>query len=183
MENPTETNLTAKCICKIECVLVAQVPKDGSISQNISEINPEDPDCVCQLKNIIKEHQILLRLVKKIDGIFSPSVLLSLMSSSFILCFTTFRLLNEKSLLLVSLSILILGFEMKEVVIICYIGNLLMDNSSKMFDALCTQNWLRSSLEYKKMVLLMLMVTRRPVTLNISGIAEVNLVTLKQVRK
>ncbi|XP_037944162.1 odorant receptor 2a-like [Teleopsis dalmanni] len=70
---------------------------------------------------------------------------------------------------------------MKEVVIICYFGNLLMDNSSKMFDALCTQNWLRSSLEYKKMVLLMLMVTRRPVTLNISGIAEVNLVTLKQV--
>ncbi|XP_055844571.1 odorant receptor 85c-like [Episyrphus balteatus] len=65
------------------------------IKRNILNIKPDKTEIAeKKLKKQIIYHQMVLRLAEKINDIFTPSVLFSLLASSFIICFTGYQLLG-----------------------------------------------------------------------------------------
>lgn len=62
------------------------------LSQKIREINPSDnEDALEDLKTQIKVHQELADISEKIEKIFSPSFLMNVLTTSFVICLTGFQ--------------------------------------------------------------------------------------------
>lgn len=61
------------------------------LSSEIREIQSKDEAAVKLLKGQIKMHQELIEISQKIEEIFSPSFLLNVFSSSFVICLTLFQ--------------------------------------------------------------------------------------------
>ncbi|XP_018803913.1 PREDICTED: putative odorant receptor 92a [Bactrocera latifrons] len=151
------------------------------LAQRIKELQPAEEGSLNALKSIIEYHQQILTIAKDVNSIFAPSILFSLASSSFILCFSAYQLLDDVSFVFALKVFLLLGYEMKQVVITCYYGDKLMDSSANLFTAVYAHNWTDGSPVYKRLVLFMMVRTYRPIALNVAGISDVSLITLKQV--
>ncbi|XP_014103608.3 putative odorant receptor 92a [Bactrocera oleae] len=151
------------------------------LAQRISALRPAQEGSLSALKAIIEYHQKILTLAHNVNSIFAPSILFSLASSSFILCFSAYQLLDDVSFIFVLKVFLLLCYEMKQVVITCYYGDKLMDSSANLFTAVYAHNWTDGSPVYKRLVLFMLVRTYRPIALKVAGISDVSLITLKQV--
>nr|QKN21160.1 odorant receptor [Zeugodacus cucurbitae] len=151
------------------------------LAQRISELQPAEPESLSALKAIIEYHQKILILAHDVNSTFAPTILFSLASSSFILCFSAYQLLDDVSFIFALKVLLLLGYEMKQVVITCYYGDKLMDSSANLFNAVYAHNWADGSPAYKRLVLFMLVRTYRPIALKVAGISDVSLITLKQV--
>lgn len=62
------------------------------LAQNILEISHEKPkEALKELKQLIEIHQELIDLSLELEKIFSPSFLLNVMSSGFVICLTGFQ--------------------------------------------------------------------------------------------
>ncbi|XP_012162260.2 odorant receptor 85b-like [Ceratitis capitata] len=151
------------------------------LAQRILELQPAEQGSMNDLKAIIEYHQRILTLAQDVNSIFAPSIVFSLASSSFILCFSAYQLLEDVSFIFALKVLLLLGYEMKQVVITCYYGDKLMDSSANLFNVVYAHDWTDGTPAYKRLVLIMLIRTYRPIALNVAGIADVSLITLKQV--
>lgn len=76
---------------------------------------------------------LLSRLAQDVNGIFAPSIIFSLASSSFILCFSAYQLLDDVSFVFAVKVLLLLCYEMKQVVITCYYGDRLIESVGAAF--------------------------------------------------
>ncbi|XP_017465587.1 PREDICTED: putative odorant receptor 85d [Rhagoletis zephyria] len=151
------------------------------LAQRILELQPAEKGSMRALKAIIEYHQTILLLAQDVNDIFAPSIIFSLASSSFILCFSAYQLLGDVSFVFGAKVLLLLCYEMKQVVITCYYGDKLIESSSRVFDVLYAHDWTFGSPAYKRLVLIMMLRTHKPIALNVAGIADVSLITLKQV--
>ncbi|XP_053963546.1 odorant receptor 85b-like [Anastrepha ludens] len=151
------------------------------IAQRILELQPAESDSLGALKVIIEYHQRIFMLAHDVNAIFAASIIFSLTSSSFILCFSAYQLLGDVSFIFALKVLLLLCYEMKQVVITCYYGDRLMESSLNLFNVVYAHNWPDGSPAYKRLVLIMMIRTYRPIFLNVAGIADVTLITLKQV--
>ncbi|XP_055844558.1 odorant receptor 67c-like [Episyrphus balteatus] len=152
------------------------------IRKNIMLIEPDNTNEGA--RKLIKEigaHQRFISLAKKLNTVFIPSVLLSLFSSSLILCFTGFQLLGEITFLIVIQAIFLLAYELKQVFIMCYLGDKMIEISLKISDAIYEHKWYNGTSKYKRLVLIVLMRSQHMVGLHVVGISEISLQTFKTV--
>uniref|UniRef100_A0A1I8Q8I8 Odorant receptor n=2 Tax=Stomoxys calcitrans TaxID=35570 RepID=A0A1I8Q8I8_STOCA len=151
-------------------------------SKQILELSPgNEMEALEQLKKIGIQHQKIMELAKEVNRIFGPSIIFSVMSSSFILCLVTYQMLDDVPYFTILKSFILLLYESKQVIITCYMGQKIMECSSLVNESLYMHNWVDGSVKYRRHVLIMLLCTAQPFVLYIGGIADITLVTLKVV--
>ncbi|XP_055837703.1 putative odorant receptor 92a [Episyrphus balteatus] len=152
------------------------------ICKNIINIEPDETNkAFKELQKEISAHQRFIRLAEKLNIVFTPSVLFSLLSSSLIICFTGFQLLGELSLFIVVKAIFLLAYELKQVAITCFLGDKLIEISLKISDAIYEHKWYNGTPKYRRLVLMVLMRSQHSVALHIAGISDISLQTFRQV--
>ncbi|XP_075165044.1 odorant receptor 85b-like [Haematobia irritans] len=152
------------------------------ISQLILEIAPDDErEGLAKLSEIVKYHRKVMELARKINSIFGPSIIFSVMSSSFILCLVTYQMLDDVPMSTIFKSFTLLIYESKQVVITCYLGQKVMEHSSLVNESLYSHKWYEGSVKYRRQIAFMLMCTSQPFILQVGGIADITLLTLKVV--
>ncbi|XP_055919517.1 putative odorant receptor 92a, partial [Eupeodes corollae] len=152
------------------------------INKNILLIEAtKGEEAIILLKKQVVYHQEMLSLAEKLNSVFTPSVLFSLLSSSLIICFTGFQLLGEITLFIVVKAIFLLAYELKQVAITCFLGDKLIEISLKISDAIYEHNWYKGTPKYRRLVLMVLMRSQHSVALHIAGISDISLQTFRQV--
>ncbi|XP_055844547.1 putative odorant receptor 92a [Episyrphus balteatus] len=150
------------------------------VSKNILLIEPDEKATV-KLKEQIVYHQRLLRLAEKLNVVFTPSVLFSLLSSSLIICFAGFQLLGDLSLFIITKSVILLAYELKQVAITCFLGDKLIEISQQISNSMYAHKWYLGTPKYREIVLMVLMRSQKSVGLRIGGISDISLQTFRNV--
>ncbi|XP_061387641.1 putative odorant receptor 85d [Musca vetustissima] len=153
------------------------------LSRRILELQPaEGEDLVTKkLHILIRQHRQITDLANEINRIFALSIIFSVMSSSFTLCLVAYQMLDDVSMFTIVKAFILLLYESKQVIITCYVGQKLKECSSLVNASLYAHSWYDGSPKYRRCVLFMLLCTMEPFVLNFMGIADITVITLKEV--
>ncbi|XP_073845431.1 odorant receptor 85c-like [Musca autumnalis] len=153
------------------------------LSQRILELDPakDEQKASKELNVLIRQHLMITDLANETNNLFGLSIIFSVMSSSFTLCLVAYQMLDDVSMLTIVKSFILLLYESKQVIITCYIGQKLKEYSSLVNESLYAHRWYDGSTKYRRCVLIMLACTSKPFVLNFIGIANISVITLKEV--
>ncbi|XP_075167920.1 odorant receptor 85b-like [Haematobia irritans] len=99
------------------------------ISQKILQLEPfNEQTTLKEMNEITDYHRKVMGLAKNINTIFGPSIIFSVMSSSFTLCLVTYQMLDDVPISTVLKSLVLLMYESKQVVITCYMAQKVMEH-------------------------------------------------------
>ncbi|XP_005179301.1 putative odorant receptor 92a [Musca domestica] len=146
------------------------------LSQRIMELQPAagEENATKRLGILTRQHLIVTNVANEIN-------IFSVMSSSFTLCLVAYQMLDDVSIFTIVKAFILLLYESKQVIITCYIGQKLKECSSLVNASLYAHSWYDGSTRYRRRVLYMLLCTMQPFVLNFMGIADITVITLKEV--
>uniref|UniRef100_A0A1A9WA50 Odorant receptor n=1 Tax=Glossina brevipalpis TaxID=37001 RepID=A0A1A9WA50_9MUSC len=176
-------NIIAIDLCLLGCVLQLCLHFE-LLSKQLMELDPSkltELEAIKKLNSIAKHHNELIGLSRKINRTFSGSMICNLMAASFVLCFLCYQMLGDVQFLDIVKTILLLLNESKQVLLICYCGDRLSDSSQLFNDSLYMHNWVDGSVRYQHHLLFMILYAHKPVMLNLLGLIDITLITLKEV--
>ncbi|XP_013107336.1 odorant receptor 85b [Stomoxys calcitrans] len=117
------------------------------------------------LQEMIRYHENLLNLSEELNNIFGVPLLLNFATSSFVICFVGFQMtIGAAPDTLIKLFLFLIS-SIAQVYLICHYGQLLIDASINVADAVYNQNWSNAEIRYQKMLVLMAERAQKPAQL------------------
>ncbi|KAM7361889.1 odorant receptor 85c-like [Cochliomyia hominivorax] len=133
------------------------------------------------LRYIIRYHNNLLDLSDQLNNVFGISLLLNFVTSSFVICFVGFQVTIGATPETILKLLLFLFSSIAQVYLICYYGQQLIDSSSKIAEAVYTQNWSEADVRYKKMLVLIAERAQKPAVLKATSLVLVSRGTMTEI--
>ncbi|KAG6443513.1 odorant receptor 67c [Manduca sexta] len=134
-----------------------------------------------KLVEIIKWHQELIMCVNLLENIYSISMLFNFISSSVIICLTGFNVTENHDIVLVITFITFLFMGLVEIFLLCFFGDMLIDASSDVSDAVYNCKWYLAPPKMRKTLLLIQTRAHIPCKLTAYGFADVSLKAFMKV--
>nr|QZA75627.1 odorant receptor 27 [Plutella xylostella] len=122
-------------------------------------------ECNKRAVHCLKYHQKIIRFVEEIESIFGVAVFCQFASSCIIACMTAFRMTitNEPTqiinLVFYLLTILI------ELLVYCYFGDVLINKSQQVAEAVYASSWQQTSLKTQRSLMLLMLRAQRPLSI------------------
>nr|ALM26206.1 odorant receptor 17 [Athetis dissimilis] len=134
-----------------------------------------------KLKFVICRHQFLAKITSKLDDVLGDAMLLTYVCGSVFICLTAFTatVIDDlyKSMRYFSFCFSLLV----DVFFQCIIGQLLIDHSKKLEKAIYFVDWVYADSDTKKMLLIFLMRSQKPIELRAKGYVTMNLDTFGRI--
>nr|AXY83399.1 putative odorant receptor 54 [Conopomorpha sinensis] len=129
----------------------------------------------------VKHHQHIIEFVKELSSIFRLPIFFQIVISSIVLCMAVYKIsvTNEPVELITMIFYLICV--LLELMMYCYPGDLLMNKSLAVSEAAYSGDWVNCDLRTRKMLLLMIMRSQRPMVINAGGVYKLCLPTAATV--
>ncbi|KAF9409829.1 hypothetical protein HW555_010907 [Spodoptera exigua] len=152
------------------------IPDDGTCGRlpNIEEIRTEFVD-------LIKWHQDLISSVKLLETIYTRSTLLNFVSSSALICLTGFNVLAGSDFVYVMTFVSFLFLSALQIFFLCFFGDLLLNSSTKVSDAVYNCRWYLAGTSLGKDLLLVQIRSQTPCKLTAWDFSEVNLKSFMKI--
>ncbi|XP_022112395.2 odorant receptor 85b-like [Pieris rapae] len=149
------------------------------VDLNDMKVDNEEQDKDYSLvKEIVKDHQKLLRVVDNVNLIFGPLLFVQVTFSSIIICCFGFLTIVGKDLiksLLATFGVILAMFNF------CWSGQLLSDASSGIAEAAYNCPWYNRSVKFRKYIQIIIIRAQKPCTLSALGFSDVTLTTLSKI--
>jgi gustatory receptor len=106
---------------------------------------------------LMESHKKLLELVKKLEKIFAPSILLNFFASSVLICLVGYRVSIDFNFEVFMKSSLLLTVALLQIFSLCYYGNKLTTAAENVSMATYNCDWINDDNQKLKTVLMMIM--------------------------
>ncbi|KAL5281217.1 GPROR8.2 family protein [Megaselia abdita] len=117
------------------------------------------------LNNIIKQHDVIMKLTDDINEIFRVAVFINFLSAGGVICFAGFQIKEGVATDEIIRYVLNMTFISIQVWILSNVGQSLKDNSLKVGDAAYEQNWSKASVPYRRSLIILIQRSQYPSTL------------------
>ncbi|XP_013185522.1 odorant receptor 4-like [Amyelois transitella] len=134
-----------------------------------------------QILQIIERHKELIRCVQLLETIYSKSTLFNVATSSLLICISGFNVTTIDNYILMVPFFGFLSMGLFQIYVLCYYGDLLMQSSLDIGDAIYKSQWYVANASDMKDMLFISMRSRRPCKLTAYGFAEINLHTYYRI--
>ncbi|XP_037297323.1 putative odorant receptor 92a [Manduca sexta] len=124
---------------------------------------------------LLNRHRELIRCVDLLEIIYSKSTLFNFVSSSLIICVTGFNIMVIKDLPLAVAFTFFFVVGIFQICIFCYYGEILIQSSSKVADAIYNSKWYECSVADMKDYLFILTRAQKPCKLTAYGFSVISL--------
>ncbi|KAG5669986.1 hypothetical protein PVAND_000274 [Polypedilum vanderplanki] len=149
------------------------------LAQKLAYIDPENDEYAEEkLKEIVDDYNELCNVVKKINEIFSLTLLANVFMSQGSLCTCVFFLFTRIDLYLMIKFIFTLPSAVIQLFFTCYYGQLLQNSSLRIADEAYNCNWHGKNLKFRKMILLTMLKVQKPQTMTGWKFMEIGLPVL-----
>ncbi|XP_053949513.1 odorant receptor 85c-like [Anastrepha ludens] len=133
------------------------------------------------ISGIVAYHAELLSLSQLLNELFGVPLLVNLFTSSALICFLGFQLSVTRQLdLLIKLALFFFG-SILQVYLICHFGQLLIDSSTNVVNAVYFHDWIHADIRYQKMLILIAKRAQRPAILNATSFISVSRGTMTDI--
>ncbi|XP_045455188.1 odorant receptor 67c-like [Melitaea cinxia] len=128
-----------------------------------------------RMRQCIKRHQELIKLVDQLEILYSKSTLFNILSSSLLICLSGFNItiVAETSAMLAFTPFLVVS--LSQISLMCFYGDMLMASSTSICDAIYKCRWYDASLDIKKSITIVLFRARKPCKVTAANFAVLNL--------
>ncbi|XP_075145692.1 odorant receptor 85b-like [Haematobia irritans] len=138
-------------------------------------------DDMAFLRGMIHYHENLLDLSAELNNIFGVPLLLNFASSCFVICFVGFQMtIGAAPDTLIKLFLFLIS-SIAQVYLICHYGQLLIDASINVADAVYNQNWSNADVRYQKMLVLMAERAQKPARLKATNFVLISRGTMTEL--
>uniref|UniRef100_R9PST7 Odorant receptor n=1 Tax=Dendroctonus ponderosae TaxID=77166 RepID=R9PST7_DENPD len=135
-----------------------------------------------RIKHCVRYYNEIIKYVSAIENIFAYGILVQFMCSAIVICLTGFQLLvvasesGQSGLLVVYLFCM-----MFQLVLYCWYGHMLMEESNRITEACYAINWHEMKIGQQKMLITIMERAKKPIALKALGIFRLNLSTLMTI--
>ncbi|XP_075985871.1 odorant receptor 67c-like [Anticarsia gemmatalis] len=134
-----------------------------------------------KIVDLVKWHQQLISSVAILDTLYTKSTLFNFVSSSLLLCLTGFNVMAINDVAFVISFLCFLMTSLLQIYFLCSFGDLLMESSIQVGDAVYNSNWYLADPAVSKMSLLIQTRSQRPCKLTALNFADVNLMAFMKI--
>nr|AQQ73495.1 olfactory receptor 12 [Heliconius melpomene rosina] len=128
-----------------------------------------------KIVNLVKWHQELIRLTGCLELIYAKSTLYNFVSSSVLICFTGFNVVTIDNVAFTIIFVVFLSTSLLQIFSLCFFGDLLMESSTEVRNAVYESKWYYTNTKAAKSLLIIQTRTDNPCKLTAFGFSEVNL--------
>jgi len=131
---------------------------------------------------LIDEHYKIIELTKKFNDLFSPSMLINLVGSSFILCLYGFQLSmthDSVNFLRNGVSLIV---SLGQIFVFCFFGQIIKDSGEEIFETIYTTDWYSMPPKDQKAINIMQLAALKPIELRAWKFSALDYKTFFSVR-
>ncbi|XP_033245458.1 odorant receptor 85f isoform X1 [Drosophila miranda] len=153
------------------------------MTRSLEEYQPDrthDGDDNRFLAQIVNKHEYLVILQNDLNGIFGGSLLLSLITTSAVICTVSVYSLIQGLTLEGITYVFFIGTSVMQLFLVCNHGQQLLDLGEDIGHAAYNHNWHKASIAYKKYLLIIIIRAQKPVELSAMGYLPISRDTFKQ---
>ncbi|XP_022225369.2 putative odorant receptor 19b [Drosophila obscura] len=137
-----------------------------------------------RLRDCINDHQLILNIFQSLEHSLSISCFLQFFSTAIGQCAIFFFLIFVRIGIMQSVNmIFLLMIFTTETLLLCYSAELVCHEGEHLMRAIYDCNWLDQSLEFRRMIVLMLARTQKPMIMRAGLIVPVQMITFRMVCK
>nr|WCC57437.1 odorant receptor 40 [Papilio glaucus] len=134
-----------------------------------------------KFEEVIRRHQMIIRAAELLEAIYSKSTLYNFASSSILICLTGFNVLAIEDVALIVTFLVFLSLCLLQVFFFCFFGDMLMNSSMTVSNAVYNSRWYSVDPAIGKSFLIVLTRGQKPCKLTAMGFADVNLTAFTSV--
>nr|ARO70261.1 Odorant Receptor 49 [Dendrolimus punctatus] len=134
-----------------------------------------------KLKTVIKRHQFLAQVTLELDTVFGDATLLTYVFGSIFVCLTIFTATVVDNFYMSLRYFSFFCSLLVEVFFPCIMGQLLIDHSKKLENAIYFTDWTYADIDTKRMLLIFLIRSQKPFRFSAKGYLTMNLCTFSNI--
>ncbi|KAL0860600.1 hypothetical protein ABMA27_009955 [Loxostege sticticalis] len=124
-------------------------------NRSVSGFDPVDQMAIrTKCQELVKWHQGIISSADMLEGIYSKSTLFNFMASSMIICLSGFNVTTVDDTVLVVTFMVFLFMSLLQVFFLCLFGDILMNSSMEVADAVYNSRWYFSDMVIRRNILL-----------------------------
>ncbi|XP_059608258.1 odorant receptor 4-like [Phlebotomus argentipes] len=154
-------SVSSMCFDVLFCMLLSHLSMHYKLLRYDIISSVKDNEDEVNLQKCIKKHQSLIDLRSKIDHIFTNTIFFNFCFSTFNMCIVGFFFMIQDGFGKTKF-VLMFATLMSQVFLLCWYGQELVDNSSKISDAAYNCSWYASTHRFRKMILYIMQHSQRP---------------------
>ncbi|XP_034670973.1 putative odorant receptor 19b [Drosophila subobscura] len=140
--------------------------------------------CCAQLRRCINDHQLIMNLFQSLEHSFSMSCFLQFFSTASAQCAICFFLIFVRIGIMRSVNMIFLFLTFTfQTLLLCYSAELVCHEGESLMRAVYDCNWLDQSVEFRRMIILMLARSQKPMIMRAGVIVPVQMKTFRMVCK
>nr|AXY83392.1 putative odorant receptor 36 [Conopomorpha sinensis] len=133
------------------------------------------------LIDLMKQHQVLIRLVEMLEQIYTKSNFCNYICSSGLICLTGFNVTTNSDTVVVMSFLVFLSSNVSQVFLLCYFGDMVSRSSMEIANGICNSCWYKMPVKIKRTLLFVMMRCRKPCRITAFKYVTVDLTTFTKV--
>ncbi|KAL0860602.1 hypothetical protein ABMA27_009956 [Loxostege sticticalis] len=160
---------------RIQFKLLQHQFQDILTNRSITADSTNQMPIQARFRELVKWHQGIIISVTTLEAIYSKASLSNFLASSLIICLTGFNVTAAANNTLVVTFIVFLFMSLLQIFFLCLFGDLLMQSSTDITDAVYNSRWYRCDVVMQKNMLMVQTRAQNSCKLTAAGFADVNL--------
>nr|UVB79120.1 odorant receptor 25 [Heortia vitessoides] len=144
-------------------------------SNSVSIVKPNKGELKARFDSLIGWHQEIISSANMLELVYSKSTLFNFLISSLVICLTGFNVTAINDVAYVMTFMIFLFMSLLQIYFLCYFGDLLMNSSVEVANAVYKSRWYLSDAGVGRSVALIQVRAQHPCKLTAAAFADVNL--------
>ncbi|XP_046472626.2 odorant receptor 13a-like [Neodiprion pinetum] len=138
------------------------------LAERINDVNTDGQECGLAIKTLVKNHVRLIRMTQTLEEVYNVMLLGQLLGGMILICILSYYVLanteGEQNTDFVSFTLYVLSV-IHHIFVYCYVGERLVQESTKVHDALSACRWYDMSSVHAKMLIVCMARSQKPLVL------------------